>query len=361
MNISDKPPIERPSYLQRRRAIWSAWFIGLALLTLIAFMLGCSVGSVHIALSEVLGIILSSLGISSWAQTWSSAHELIVLKIRIPRAVMGLVVGSSLGAVGTAFQCILRNPLADPFIIGISGGAALGASLVIIFGISIRFLSGASLPLIAFLGAMLATVFIYRMSIIRGNMNPHTLILCGVILNSFLSAAMMMIYTAARPSGVHSLLLWLMGDLESTGEWLIIPIALMLAGTISLAFFARRMNAMTLGDETAVSLGVDVSASKRLIFIICAVIIGSAVSATGMVGFVGLVAPHLCRTLVSSDHRFVLPASSLLGAALVVFADTFGRWILSPAELPVGAVTALVGAPFFIYLLKRRSKIVWSD
>ncbi len=359
--LADAEAPQRIAFLRRRKLIWSAWFLGYGLLALVAFAVGCAVGSVPISPSKVIGIVLSNLGVGHWAETWTAAQELIILRIRVPRVVTGLVVGGSLGAVGTAFQCILRNPLADPFILGVSSGAALGASLVIVFGITIPFLPGASLPVIAFLGAMLATMFIYRIAIVHGSINPHTLILCGVILNSFLSSVMMIIYTAARPNRIHSLLLWLMGDLESTGEWLVAPLALMLVGTLWLATFARRMNAMTLGDETAFSLGIDVAAAKRAIFIICAVVVGSAVSATGMIGFVGLVAPHLCRTLVTADHRFVLPASALLGAALVVFADTFGRWVLSPAELPVGAVTALIGAPFFIYILKKRAKIVWAD
>jgi len=349
------------AFLRRRKLTWSVWFLGCSLLAVVAFAVGCAVGPVPISPGKVIRIILSSLRMGHWQETWTAAQEMIILRIRVPRVVTGLVVGGSLGVVGTAFQCILRNPLADPFILGVSSGAALGASIAIVFGIAIPFLPGASLPVIAFFGAMLATTFIYRIAIVHGSINPHTLILCGVILNSFLSSVMMMIYAAARPDRIHSLLLWLMGDLESAGEWLIVPLAVMLIGTLWVSTFARRMNAMTLGDEVAFSLGIDVTRTKRAVFLICAVVVGSAVSATGIIGFVGLVAPHLCRTLVTADHRFVLPASALLGGALVVFADTFGRWILSPAELPVGAVTALIGAPFFIYILKKRAKIVWAD
>ncbi len=358
---TDAAQVHGRAFLRRRKLTWAVWFLAYGLLAVVAVAVGCAVGPVPISPGKVIKIILSSLGMGHWQDTWTAAQEMIILRIRVPRVLTGLVVGASLGVVGTAFQCVLRNPLADPFILGVSSGAALGASVVIVFGIAIPFLPGASLPVIAFFGAMLATIFIYRMAIVHGSINPHTLILCGVILNSFLSSVMMMIYAAARPDRIHSLLLWLMGDLESAGEWFVAPLLVMLVGTVWVATFARRMNAMTLGDEAAFSLGIDVVRTKRAVFLICAVVVGSAVSATGVIGFVGLVAPHLCRTLVTADHRFVLPSSALLGGALVVYADTFGRWVLSPAELPVGAVTALIGAPFFIYILKKRAKIVWAD
>lgn len=347
--------------MRRRRLTWTAWWVGYTLLAAIAVAVGCAIGPVPISPLKVAKIILSHLGFGQWAPDWSAVQQTIVLRIRVPRVMTGFVVGASLGVVGTAFQCILRNPLADPFILGVSSGAALGASIAIVLGITIPFLPGASLPLIAFFGAMLATVFIYRIAIVHGTINPHTLILCGVILNSFLSAVMMMIYSAASPYRVHSLLLWLMGDLESTGEWRAVPLIIMVAGGLWVSTFAKKMNAMSLGDEAAFALGVEVSRAKQAIFLICAIVVGSAVSTSGMIGFVGLVAPHLCRTLVTADHRFVLPASALVGGTLVVFADSFGRWVLSPAEVPVGAVTALIGAPFFIYVLRRRSKIVWSE
>ncbi len=349
------------TFLRRRRLTWTAWWVGYTLLAAIAVAVGCAIGPVPISPLKIAKIILSHLGFGHWAPDWSAVQQTIVLRIRVPRVITGFVVGASLGVVGTAFQCILRNPLADPFILGVSSGAALGASIVIVLGITIPFLPSASLPLIAFFGAMLATAFIYRIALVHGTISPHTLILCGVILNSFLSAVMMMIYSAATPDRVHSLLLWLMGDLESTGEWRAIPLLVMLAGCLWVSTFAKKMNAMSLGDEAAFALGVEVSRAKQAIFLICAIVVGSAVSTSGMIGFVGLVAPHLCRTLVTADHRFVLPASALVGGALVVFADSFGRWVLSPAEVPVGAVTALIGAPFFIYILRKRSKIVWSE
>lgn len=327
---------------------------------MVAFTIGCMAGPVGISPLSILKIFLSKLGLRGALSGWSNTEELIVIGIRLPRVVTGLAVGAALGVVGAAFQCILKNPLADPFILGVSSGAALGATLAIVFGVSIPFLPGVGVPMIAFLGAMLATLLIYRIAMVHGSIDPHTLILCGVILNAFLSSVMMMVYTAARPTKIHSLLLWLMGDLESAGEWVLLPLFVMLVGTISLFAFARSMNALTLGDEPAFALGIDVLKVKRAIFLICAVVIGSAVSATGMIGFVGLLAPHISRGLVTSDHRFVLPSSALIGAALVVLADAFGRWVLAPAELPVGAVTSLIGAPFFIYLLKKRAKVVWG-
>ncbi|MCD6328349.1 iron ABC transporter permease [bacterium] len=354
-------PCVAEGFLHKRKLVWSLWLLGLGVLMAVAFVVGCAVGPAAISPLTILKIVLSKLGFHSLEGGWSATQEMIILGIRVPRVVMGLIVGASLGVVGAAFQCILRNPLADPFVLGVSSGAALGASVAIAFGLAIPMLHSAGTPLIAFMGAMLATFIIYRISMVRGNINAHTLILCGVILNSFLASVMMMIYAAAKPDRIYSLLLWLMGDLESAGDWLLVPMLIMLAGMVWVYLLSPSMNAMTLGDEAASALGVNVKRAKQTIFLVCALIVGSAVSATGMIGFVGLVAPHISRALVTADHRFVVPSSALLGAALVVLADAFGRWILSPAELPVGAVTSLLGAPFFIYILRKRARNVWSD
>lgn len=352
---------EGRGFLRQRRLVWLLWLAALAALSVIAFALSCATGSVHIRPGLVARIILSKLGLDLGKAGWDAAKETIVMQIRLPRVAIGFVVGASLGVVGTAFQCILRNPLADPFILGVSSGAALGATVAMVAGITVPFLPGAGTGLVAFVFAMLATLFIYRISMVHGTINPHTLILCGVILNCFLSSVMMLIYSAASPQRVHSLLLWLMGDLEGVSDWMIVPMLILAAGIAALALLGASMNTLSLGDEAAFSLGTDVARVKRAIFVICAVIVGAGVSATGMIGFVGLVAPHISRTLVCADHRFVIPSSALIGATIVVLADAFGRWLIAPAELPVGAVTSLIGAPFFIYLLRAKSKIVWTE
>ncbi|GAB4115018.1 MAG: iron ABC transporter permease [Candidatus Caldatribacteriota bacterium] len=278
---------------------------------------------------------------------------LIIWQLRIPRIIMAGLAGIALSTVGAAFQGILRNPLADPYILGVSAGAALGACL----GIALEHLSGyyltSYLPLFAFLGALFSLFLVYRSSKISLAEGSIGLLLAGVAI-TFLFSALITILLAFSKSELHSMLFWLMGDL-STASWhkisiITIPVLL---GCILLFTSSLDLNALALGEEEALHLGINTGRLRIRIFIIGSLIIASVVSFTGIIGFVGLIIPHITRLLVGPDHRTMLPASAFLGAVFLILCDTLARFILAPSEIPIGAITAAIGAPLFIYLLKR--------
>ncbi|MHC5037640.1 MAG: FecCD family ABC transporter permease [Planctomycetota bacterium] len=278
----------------------------------------------------------------------STGHD-IVWKLRLPRLLLGLLVGAGLAGAGCVLQGMLRNPLADPFTLGISGGAALGATAVIV-------LFGAVSPWIrpgaAFAGAGLSALFVYTAAS-RARFSSTALILAGVILSFFFSSLVYLLFAVARPKEAHGALLWLMGDLSSAGPSLLLaatfPILLGLAG---LWLFSRDLNALTLGDEKARSLGVAPERTRKILFGLASLATAAAVAGAGIIGFVGLMVPHFLRPFTGPDHRILLPASILGGAALLAWADTFARSI-PRVSLPVGVVTGLLGGVFMLALLTR--------
>ncbi len=281
------------------------------------------------------------------------AQARIVLDLRLPRILLALVVGAALGAAGTAVQAVLRNPLADPYLLGLSGGAALGAVLVLVTGAAqaVPLL----LPAAAFGGATLAVVAVWRLASGAGALPPTALILSGVVVSAFCSALVMFLTSIAPAGRVHGALFWLMGSLASPAPG-ILPVAAggVAVGVAVLALSGHQLNALSLGEDTAAHLGVEVGRTRAKLFLAASLATGAAVSASGLVGFVGLVVPHALRSLVGADHRLLVPAAALAGAAVLVLADTVARSVLPPAEIPVGVITALLGAPFFLALLRRR-------
>ncbi len=285
-----------------------------------------------------------------------SAEYLIVFQARLPRVLLAALVGGSLAAAGCALQALLRNPLADPHILGISAGASLAAILAMVWGVA-TYGAMFSVPLAAFAGAVASTAVVFGLGRVRGKMEPYTLLLVGVVCNSFAGAIVMFINSVVDIYQAHGILFWLMGSLTSRGYRLIAVLALYsLAGFALLLTRVRDLNMLSLGEDTASSLGVEVETSRRVIFVASALLIGAVVSVSGLIGFVGLIVPHFTRLLFGSDQRLVLPASFLVGAMFLVWADTIARSALGSGEIPVGVVTALVGAPFFIYLLRREKQ-----
>lgn len=282
-----------------------------------------------------------------------SPDHAIFFSARLPRVLMGAVVGAVLAAVGAALQALVRNPLAEGGILGISGGGAFGAILALIFGSRLGG-SAALVPASAFALALLSTVLVYRLGQVEGRLEPFSLLLVGVIFNALWSAAILAVNSLVNFYHAHSILFWLMGSLEApTYRETLIVAALGAAGFAVLLMRARDLNLLSLGDEAAAELGVDVDAVRRAIFLATSVMIGAAVSVSGMIGFVGLIVPHLIRIGLGADHRLLLPASLIGGAAFLVAADLAARSAIAPAELPVGVITALCGGPFFIFLLRR--------
>ena len=320
----------------------------LILLTLCVVSL--SVGSVHIAPGHVFSYLLNAL---SGNLSMSSEEEVILFSVRLPRIIFAGIVGASLSLGGVVFQAILRNPLADPYILGISGGSALGAIIGIVLGAGSFYLG---IPLLAFLGA-LATVFLVFVvaGSTRGPLQDNSLLLSGVVVNAFFSAAILFFLSVVNSMELHSITFWLMGDLSRASfKEICVAAFCLISGFVLLYAQARKLNLIVQGEETATHLGVHVERTKQWLLVITSLIISVAVSLAGIIGFVGIMVPHLMRLVFGSDHRLLLPVSALFGASFLIVADTIARIALAPAELPVGVITALCGAPYFIFLLKRK-------
>ena len=290
-------------------------------------------------------------------QTDPIAHA-VLFRLRLPRVVMASIVGASLALVGASLQALFRNPLAEPFTLGVSGGASLGASLAIAFGLGINL---AGVPIIfvaAFLGAALSVVLVYRLAHSGvGVMLPGALLLAGVVLNLCASACVLVIQYLADYNRALQILRWLIGSLDVVGFGLIWRMLIfLLPGWLILGTYARDLHLQAMGEESAASLGVDVQRTERIVFIASSLIVGVTVSVGGTIGFVGLIVPHAARLLFGQDVRMLLPASFLLGAAFLVLADTLARVAIAPGELPVGAITALLGGPVFLLLLRRQRR-----
>jgi iron complex transport system permease protein len=285
----------------------------------------------------------------------AAVDHVILFQIRLPRILLGLVVGGALGASGAALQALLRNPLAEPHIIGVSGGAALGGvlTMVLIGGTPSTELS--IQPLGSFAGALAATALLVRLGTLHGKLHPYTLLLAGVVCNAVAGALIMFINSIAEFHQAHGIIFWLMGSLVTRSYALVAVVAAYAAlGLAVLWARARDLNLLSLGDEEAWHLGVEVERTRRIAFAGSALLVGAVVAISGMIGFVGLIVPHVARLLLGSDNRLLVPASFLTGGVALVWADTVARTALGSTELPVGVITAMCGGPFFIWLLRRQ-------
>lgn len=329
------------SYLTKTR--FTQVILGLAGILLVTIVAACLVGSVHVDLGRVLHSDLPQ-----------NIDRIILLETRLPRVLLAAIVGAALAASGAALQGLLRNPLAEPHLIGISGGAALGAVAAVIVGGRQILAEAALLPLAASAGALFSMAVVYRLALVHGRLQPYVLLLAGVVYNAFAGALIMCVNAIADLYQAQGILFWLMGNLGTHSYTLVASIALYaLAGTAWLLSNARALNVLSLGEEGAAQLGVDVDRTRRAVFFGASLLVGAVVSISGMIGFVGLIVPHVLRLLFGADHRLLIPASFLAGAIFLVWADTFARTALGVVEIPVGVVTALCGGPFFVYLLKR--------
>jgi len=282
-----------------------------------------------------------------------------ILQIRFWRVGLGALVGASLATAGAASQAVLRNPLAEPYILGIASGGGLAIAIVLSLG-AVGALTW-SLPAAGFAGAAVCLAAVYRLARVHGHTAPHTLILAGVACGSLCNSLLMLIVSRSNAEGMHALLWWFLGDLQVYDRGLVI-FALAVNVTIMAALFsrARRLNALLLGDDAASHLGLRGERERWIALLLAAALTACSVCVSGIVGFVGLLIPHAARALCSANHRLLLPASALLGAAFVCIADGLGRTLLYPVEIPVGVFTALAGAPFFLKLLRMRQKEIWG-
>ncbi len=326
----------------------------LILLTVGAIFFAASVGSAAIPLSNVIHILSSP---SSAGDTFPHSFRIIVLSIRLPRIILSVIAGMGLGVSGAIFQGIFRNPMANPYILGVSSGSAFGVAVGMAFGLEASFLGMGAIPLTAFCGGILTALFVYFIS---GNgKSIFSLLLSGIAMGFFLSALMSLVMYLHRDQ-IENIIYWSMGSFNAASrDKIFIAGPVIIIGSLLCMLFSRDLNIMALGDDTARSLGVSVR-KRRLFFLITSTVItASAVSVSGVIGFVGLIVPHALRILTGPDHRTLLPLSMLSGGLFLLLADTLARTILSPTELPVGIVTSLFGAPFFIYLLhNQRNKLL---
>ena len=305
---------------------------------------------------KIIGSKLPLIGKKMDVTNISDSYKTIILNIRLPRVLLGVLVGASLASAGAAFQGLFKNPMADPYVIGISSGAALGASIAIILGMRSTILGLSPVSIFAFIGSLLTVFTVYYISKVKNRVPVNTLLLSGIAIGQFLTAIMsflMVVYT----KNMEKIIFWTLGSLSGKGWDPLIRISLpTIISIIILNFFARDLNVILTGEESAESLGVDVEKIKIYILILSSFITSMVVSVSGIIGFVGLIIPHIVRLIVGPDHRVLLPSSALFGGIFMIFADTIARTIISPIEVPVGIITAMFGGPFFIYLLRKKKK-----
>lgn len=330
----------------------------LSLFLLLTIIFSLSVGAVSIPFLDVTVLLLQKLGLFSSVET-DVMHGVVMNSIRLPRIIMTALIGAVLGISGAALQGLFRNPLVEPGLIGVSSGSAAGVVMVIVFGGSFSLdkeglLYNSLLPLVAFCGGLLATFIVLKLSIQMGRTNIAVLVLVGVALNALAGAIIGLAIFYADENQLRTFTFWTLGDLGgATWTKLLIASPLLITSSASLLMFAPSLNAMALGEGEAFHMGVNVERTKRMIIFFSAMGVGASVSLAGMIGFVGLVIPHLIRVLFHADNRLVLPASIIGGAWLLIMADIIARTVVSPAELPIGVVTAFIGSPFFIVLLMK--------
>ncbi len=338
-------PIARQNRVTLQKTLISCALLAAALLLAIISM--SLLGSERLPASSAL-CALASLGTNPCGLTQDQFD--ILFQIRLPRILLAAAVGGSLATAGAGYQALLRNPLAEPYLLGISNGAAVGTMIALIFFGPNEWIR----PLLAFTGALAATFAVYRLARGRAGATPERLILAGVIVTTFLSSAIVFVTTLMDATRIRSFTFWLLGDLSGTSKTLL-PVAITIAivGALGLTLYARSLNLLMLGERDAFDLGVEVGRVRIIVFLVASLLVGSSVAASGSVGYVGLVVPHLARLSLGSDNRISIPAAALGGALFVIVADTVARTIIAPRELPVGAITALIGAPLFIYLLRR--------
>lgn len=327
---------------------WIIWILILtgALLGVTIFSL--CVGPSGIPLKKIMFFIFKGAG---------TIEHTILLDIRLPRIVLGFAIGGALSLAGVILQGMFRNPLVEPYTLGISGGAALGVCLNMVLRLSHTF-SILSLPLSGFLGAVLVILLIYFLSMRKGILKIQGLLLTGVMISFISSSLIMLIMAVSHTENLHEIIFWIMGSLEEPNGLLIkLAVLISIFGLVTSYLFCFDLNAFSLGEEEALHLGINTEKTKRLLFILASLLTGCSVSISGIIGFVGLVVPHFVRMLVGGDHRILLISSFLCGAAFLIFCDTLARIVISPLELPVGVITGIVGGSVFVYALSKKSRL----
>lgn len=331
------------------------------LMFILVFFIGLftTIGTANVSIIDTFKIIGSKIPIINRYIDISKiqdSYKAIILYIRLPRVLLGVLVGASLSTAGAVFQGIFKNPMVDPYVMGISSGAALGATISIVFKWNFNVFGVSSLSLFAFVGALISVLIVYNIGRVKHKVYATTLLLAGIAVGQFFTAIMsflMVLYS----KDMNKIIYWTLGGLSGKGWNPIIRISIPTIGSILLVnIFARDLNILLIGEESAHSLGVDVEKTKMYILLLGTFMTSVVVSISGIIGFVGLIIPHMVRIVFGPNHKILLPSSALIGGMFMVFADTIARIIISPMEIPVGIITALFGGPFFIYLLRKKKK-----
>ncbi len=329
---------------------------GLAALLIITIAITLSIGSTDIPLRTLFQIMLAKLPFIHIQATWPISAEIIIFDIRLPRLLLVGLVGAALAVAGVTYQGLFRNPLADPYLIGVAQGAALGA--IIGFMLPISWQLG-TIPLLAFIGAVLAAGMVYSIARVGKTLPMTTLILAGVAIGAFLLAitSYLMIVSGDK---LHGIISWLLGSFSLANWWQVAMVTpYIIVGTLIIWLYARPLNVMQLDEEQAQQLGINVEQVKLILLGAATLITAAAVCFCGIIGFVGIIIPHTVRLIWGPDHRFLLPLATLSGAVFLILADTAARTVLTPTEIPIGVITAFIGAPFFLYLLRQKKRAIF--
>jgi iron complex transport system permease protein len=316
----------------------------------------------------IFGVLVTCLVVACTASlfagaVWVPVAEMLgsgIVLMRVARTLMAVVAGAGLSVAGVIFQALFRNPLAEPYVLGVSSGAGLGAAVAILLNLSM--LGVWTIPGLAFAAALGTIFLVYGLARDRSGATPiHTLLLSGVMVSAVFGSVLMFLVTLSTSDKLHNVIWWLLGNLQVFDWTLLQAAALVVAvGLLVTTVLARDLNVITLGEEPAAHLGLNVEWTKRLFLLLAALMTGATVAACGLIGFVGLIVPHSVRLAIGPDHRRLVPATALAGAAFLVLADSFARTVLAPQEIPIGVVTALLGGPFFFVLLRRKSRSSWA-
>ena len=328
-----------------------------AIISILIIAAGASLGSTNISLIDTLLITLHKIFRLPLSQEIDPRNVSIVWLLRLPRVLLAFLVGGGLAMSGAVCQSILRNPLASPYILGVSSGASLGAGIIIVSGIAIPMLGGFTLPLTGFIFGLLTVFFVAAFSSrIDRSMSNNTIILCGMVLSLFLNAVLTTL-SAIFSDDLRRIAMWQMGSFALRGwtyVWMLLPF--LVIGTAGIILYTKEMDILSFGDNQAKASGVETGSLRKKLLALCAVLTGASVALSGVIGFVDLIAPHAARRIIGSRHKHLIPMSFILGGSLIVCTDLVARTVVSPSELPVGAITALIGAPFFAWVYFRRRK-----
>jgi len=333
--------------------------LGLFILLVVMMALATTVGSVEIPFLTTSSILLSKLPLIDIAPTWPSTTGTIILEIRLPRVILAGLVGAALAIAGATYQGLFRNPLADPYLIGVAQGAALGAVIGFLLPTNWQGMGFGIIPLLAFTGALFSVAVVYSLARVGKTLPVTTLILAGVALGALLGSIVSYLIISSGEK-MHGIIFWLMGSF-SLSQWSEVKVVLpyVVVGVAIILLYARPLNIMQLDEEQAQQLGINVERLKLVLLAAATLITAAAVSFVGTIGFVGIITPHAVRLIWGADHRFLLPLSALTGAIFLILADLIARTAMAPTEIPIGVITAICGAPFFLYLLRRRKSVIF--